>query len=95
MSLNWRPPWLDRFSFDANVTHSGAIVATRDNLVEIPARTLINLGGRYRFTAGNHAAALRAQISNVTNEYGFALAGGGAYDLIPGAVASVSLAVDF
>lgn len=95
LSANWTPPALEHVSFDISTTHTGDIVATRDNLVEIPARTLINFGARYRFSTGDNSATLRAQVMNVTDEYGFQLEGAGAYSVIPGRVATLSLAVDF
>jgi iron complex outermembrane receptor protein len=94
-NADWRTPFLDGVSFDIAVSHASHIVSTRDNLVGIPARTLIDLGGRYRFRISTHDATLRLWVSNVTGEEGFALQGAGAYDIIPGRVASAYIAVDF
>jgi len=78
-----------------NATHSDDVVATRDNQVEIPARMLLSVGARYRFNFGQNAATLRAQVTNLTDEYGWELRGSGAYDFIAGRVASVGIAADF
>jgi len=94
-NADWRLPILEGLSLDIGVSHTGPIVATRDNLVEIPARTLVDLGARYRFKIGDNDATVRAQISNVGNVHGFDLRGAGAYDIIPGRVASTYLTVDF
>lgn len=95
LNADWRPPVLDGLSFDVGVSHTGAFAATRDNLVQIPARTLVDLGARYRFRLGGKDATIRAQVSNVGNVYGFDLRGAGAYDVIAGRVASAYLTVDF
>ncbi|NLR73384.1 TonB-dependent receptor [Novosphingobium sp. ERN07] len=94
VNADWRPPFFEGLSFDIGVSHIADVPATRDNLVSIPARTLVNLGARYQFKLSNRNATLRAQVSNVGNVYGFNLQGAGAYDLIPGRVASIYLTVD-
>ena len=94
-NANWRPPILDGLSFDIGVSHTGTIVATRDNLVRIPERTLVDLGARYRFKLSGNDATLRAQVTNLGNVYGLLLRGAGAYDTIPGRIASAYLTVDF
>ncbi|MBX9816201.1 MAG: TonB-dependent receptor [Sphingomonas sp.] len=77
------------------VSDSGAITATVDNRVAIPPRTLVDVGGRYRFKLGDNPATLRLALSNVFDAYGFDLRGAGAYDIIPGRVVSAYLSVDF
>lgn len=94
LNLDWRAP-VEGLSFDLSASHSGDIVATTDNLVEIPSRTLVDLGGRYRFRFGANPATLRLSLTNVFNIYGYDLQGSGAYDYIPGRVLSAYLAVDF
>lgn len=94
-NADWRPPILAGLSVDIGVSHTGSIVATRNNLVRIPARTLVDLGARYRFKLGTKDATVRAQVSNVGDVEGFDLRGAGAYDIIPGRVASAYLTVDF
>lgn len=94
-NADWRPPILDGLSFDVSASHTGSIVATRNNLVRIPERTIVNLGGRYRFKLSGRDATLRTQVSNVGNVYGFDLQGAGAYDIIAGRVVSTYLTIDF
>lgn len=94
-NADWRPPGLAGISLDIGIAHSGSIVATRNNLVEIPARTIIDLGARYPFKLGDRSATVRAQIANIGEVYGFALQSAGAYDIIPGRVVSAYLTVDF
>lgn len=95
LNADWRPPIFAGLSVDIGVSHTGPIVATRDNLVEIPPRTLVDLGARYRFKLGDRDATIRAQLSNVGDVHGFDLRGAGAYDIIAGRVASAYLTVDF
>lgn len=89
------PPAISGLSLDIGISHTGPLVATRDNLVSIPARTLVDLGARYRFKLSGRDATVRAQINNVGNVHGFDLRGAGAYDIIAGRVASAYLTVDF
>ncbi|NJS15543.1 MAG: TonB-dependent receptor [Sphingopyxis sp.] len=94
-NVDWRPPMLEGLSLDLSVSHSGPIVATRDNLVSIPERTLVDVGARYAFKLGDNAASIRVSASNLFDAYGFDLQGAGAYDLIDGRRVSARLVVDF
>jgi iron complex outermembrane receptor protein len=46
LNLDWKPPWLPDTSLDLQVTHTSDTPATGDNRVELPARTLLDVGGR-------------------------------------------------
>jgi len=95
-NADWQVPQVEGLSLDFGVTHLSERASTRDNRVFLPPRTLIDLGGRYRFNLGRNRASVRAAITNLTDEAGFDLRGAsGAYDIIPGRVATVSLSVDF
>ncbi|MGG7606198.1 hypothetical protein [Massilia sp. BKSP1R2A-1] len=94
LNLDWRTPWLDGLSLDMTASHSGAITATVDNRVALPARTLVSLAGRYRFTLLERPASLRVAVSNLFDTYGLELRGAGAYDVINGRIASTYLSVD-
>ncbi|MBC6982185.1 TonB-dependent receptor domain-containing protein [Caulobacter sp. 17J80-11] len=77
LNLDYRPgdgPW----SVDFGVAHSGERAARVDNRVYIPARTTADVGARYRFRIGEARAALRLSVTNVTDEYGWNVNGGGA-----------------
>jgi iron complex outermembrane recepter protein len=95
LNIDWRPPVLEGLSFDLSVAHSGRIIATRDNLVAIPARTLVDLGARYAFKVGDKPATFRLSAANLFNVYGFDLQGAGAYDLIDGRRVNARLVIDF
>lgn len=95
LNADWKMNFLKGLSFDLAASYAGEIISTRDNLVAIPSRTLIDLGGRYRFQIASRDATLRFRVTNVTDEEGFVLQGAGSYDAIAGRVGSVYLAVDF
>ncbi|MFC0250403.1 TonB-dependent receptor domain-containing protein [Massilia consociata] len=94
LNLDWRTPWLEGLSLDMTASHSGAVTATVDNRVAIPARTLVALSGRYRFRLAERPASLRVAVHNVFDTYGLELRGAGAYDVIAGRLASAYLSVD-
>jgi len=93
-SADWRPPWAAGLSFDASLFHTSSQVATVSNLVAIPARTLVDIGGRYRFKLAGKAAVLRVQIENIGDVQGFELFGAGAYRPVWGRAAIAYLTVD-
>jgi iron complex outermembrane recepter protein len=93
-NIDWRPPWLDGLSLESNVTHLSRRAARLDNRLFLPQRTLVDVGARYRFKLADNDATLRVRVTNLFNVYDFDLRGAGAFDLIPGRVAFVSLATD-
>ena len=95
LNLDWRTPWVEGLSLDLTASHSGAVTATVDNRVALPARTLAALSGRYRFKLAGRPASLRVAVSNLFDTYGLELRGAGAYDVINGRLASAYLSVDF
>jgi len=58
-------PWSSATSLDASATHFGTAPASVDNRVYSPAATLVNLGGRYQFTAFGKKSSLRVQVQNL------------------------------
>ncbi len=95
-NADWQVPGAEGLSLDLGVTHLTRRASTRDNLVFLPLRTLIDLGGRYRFDLGPNRASVRLAVTNLTDEARFDLRGAsGAYDIIAGRVASLSLSIDF
>ena len=95
LNLDWRPPDQGKLSFDLGVSHLSDRAATSDDRVWLPARTLVDVGGRYRFNLRGHPATLRVAVTNVTDEHGYELRSSGAYDIFAGRVAALSLNVDF
>lgn len=94
LNLNWQTSFLNGFSLDAVMFHRGAVAATTDNLVTLPPRFPINLGGRYRFKLATHAATFRLLLGNIFDDRGFGTAGPGIYAANSGRYLSSYLAID-
>jgi iron complex outermembrane receptor protein len=76
------------------VLQRSKVPSTTDNLVSLPARAQLNLGGRYRFKLTDHDATLRVQVSNVFDNRPFNIAGPGIYGAGAGRYITGYLAVD-
>lgn len=94
LNVDWRSPWLAGLSFDMTASHLGDVTATVDNRAAIPARTLVAMGARYRFTLAGRPSSLRVSASNLFDTYGLELRGAGAYDVIAGRLLAAYLSVD-
>jgi iron complex outermembrane recepter protein len=92
-SFDWATP-LRGLSLDLHVVHQSEIPATALNSFFVAGRTLVDLGGRYRFRVASADAALRISVSNIADKRGFELRGEGTYDLIDGRIVSAYLTMD-
>jgi iron complex outermembrane receptor protein len=79
--LEWRPPETEDMSLDMGIRYSSSMVSTRDNLVSVPERTMVDVGARYQFALDEHPASLRFSITNIFNTRSYDLAGAGAYNI--------------
>lgn len=95
MSADWRPGFAPGLSLDMRLSYRSPEMATVNNLVEVPVRTIIDIGGRYRFRLAGNDAVLRVQTTNLTGQQGFDLRGANAYSVLPGRVTQAYLTVDF
>lgn len=95
ISADWRPPPLSGVSIDAKFAHRSAETATVSNIVAVPGRNQLDIGGRYRFRLASKAATLRVQIANLFDVQGYDLRGAGAYGPIPGRLFQGYVTVDF
>jgi iron complex outermembrane recepter protein len=68
-NLNYTVPWWPAASLDLAATHFGSEPASVDNEIYTPAVTLLNLGGRYKFTVFGKRSSLRVQVQNAPNSY--------------------------
>lgn len=93
-NAEWTTP-IKPLSLDLRLTHRGRRPATTSNNVRLPARTVVDLGARYRFKIAKSDATLRVSLSNVFDEKGFELFGSGAYDIAARRLLSAYLAADF
>ena len=77
-SADYRLPGL-RASIDATVEHLTSQVGNSANTVDVPARAVLHLGGRYRFQMFGKPATLRLLVQNVTDAYGWNTLSSGTY----------------
>ena len=94
VNFNWKAPILDGLSLDTTLIHRGKVPSTTDNLVFLPARAQLNLGGRYRFKLIERDATLRVQVSNLFDNRSFNTAGPGIYAATAGRYLTGYLAID-
>lgn len=94
-SADWQPGFAPGLSLDLRLSYRSPEVATVNNLVFVPTRTLIDLGGRYRFKLAGNEAVLRVQATNLFSQQGYELRGANAYTVLPGRVTQAYLTVDF
>ena len=87
----WQPAALNGISLDAGLSHSGALPATRDNRVELPALTELDLGLRWPLQIGSQPVTARLLLTNATNQRSFELRGAGSYAERPGRLLAVHL----
>lgn len=93
MNLDWTSP-IPGVSVDLRVAHQSERAATTSNSVFLPDRTLLDIGGRYRFQIGSADVTLRMLLSNAADVRGYELWGSGTYDLIDGRVVGAYLTAD-
>jgi iron complex outermembrane recepter protein len=67
------------FSFDATFESLSSQTANTANTVTVPGRSVLHLGGRYRFKLLGKPATLRGQVYNIFDKYGWNVLGSGVY----------------
>jgi iron complex outermembrane receptor protein len=67
--LDYRLPWLPKVSVNLGVQHLGKRAGSPDNLLIVPARTLVDVGARYRFDLAKIPATLRVQVQNLLDDF--------------------------
>ncbi|MBB5202993.1 iron complex outermembrane receptor protein [Inhella inkyongensis] len=87
----WTPPVLGGVSLDAALSHLSAMAATRDNRVELPANTELDLGVRLPFNAAPWPMSARLSVTNVADHRSFELRGSGSFAERPGRLVSLSV----
>lgn len=94
-AADYRLPWLPGVSIDARITHEGRRVANAAATLHLPARTVVDLGVRYRTRIGGVPTLFRAQLRNVGDAFGWRVSSGGGFTLLQGRRALVSVTADF
>lgn len=95
--LQYSPPAWQGLSVDGQLEHLDKGFANPRNMANIPPRTVLNLGARYRFKIMDAPSTLRVRLQNVTNTFAWEYTGGNNFYLqyIGPRRVSVSLATDF
>ena len=93
--LDYRLPPLPDLSLNLGIQHLGKRAGSVDNELVIPGRTLVNLGGRYRFELSKLPATLRLQLNNLLNDYAWDVTGGGGLRRVFPRRVNATLSVDF
>lgn len=94
LSVDYRVPGVEGLSVDALVDSSSTRVADAANSLSIPARTLVNVGARYRFSIGGAPILVRAQVTNLFNSFGWNISGSGYFTPIAARTMLLTLAAD-
>src|SRR6185503_12288849 len=71
VNADYQLPWLPAVSIDATVTSVDDRMASHDNQLAIPARSVLDLGARYRFQIERAPATLHFNFGNVTDKFGW------------------------
>ena len=93
-NFDWRPGGAGPLSVDLAVEHQGRQYADAANFVAVPARAIVNLGARYRFSLARAPAVLRLQATNLFDAYGWDVAGNNAFTYIEGRRVVARLVLD-
>ncbi|MGH8199577.1 MAG: hypothetical protein ACREVO_04330 [Steroidobacteraceae bacterium] len=65
-SVNYTIPWWSVASLDLSANHFGQAPSSVDNRIYVPAITVLNIGGRYRFRIFGRNSTFRLEIQNVS-----------------------------
>lgn len=69
ITADYRIPRWPALSVDTTIGYFGATPESLDNAVYNPSVTLLNVGGRYRFTVADRPATLRVMYRDVAGSY--------------------------
>lgn len=70
-SADYRLPGLPSVSLDATVTSVSDRMASSDNQLAIPARSVLDIGARWRFNIGRAPTTIRFHCGNLFDEFGW------------------------
>ena len=88
-------PWAPPLSLNLGIQHLGKRPGSVDNELNVPGRTLVNAGARYRVNLARMPATFRIQLNNLFDTYAWNVTGGGGFRWVPPRRANASLSVDF
>lgn len=93
-SADYTLPGFKDLTLNATVTSISSRMVNARNTLAIPARSVLDMGARYRFTLGDAQASLNARLSNVFNTFGWRTGGSGLLTPNDTRRFSLALAVD-
>lgn len=67
-NVEWDLPFLPGLTLNGRVTHTGEQQANAANTLQLDSWTVLDLGARYVFAAGDAPVTLRLTVDNVTDE---------------------------
>ncbi len=94
-NADYRLPFAPAFSVNLGVNHLGERPGSADNLLIVPGRTIVELGGRYRFQLAKFPATFRLQVSNLLDDYAWNVTEFGGFRRVPPRRLQGTLSVDF
>jgi iron complex outermembrane recepter protein len=94
-NLDWKPLGQQAWSFDAAFEAVGATTANIANSFAAPPRETLALGSRYRFKVRDTKILIRAQITNITDAYGWKVSSSGGFTYTPPRSFTLNVAADF
>lgn len=96
LNANYGPAAWRGFSVNAQINYEDAHYANRINTLHIRAATQVDVGARYSFKIMTTAASLRVDVRNLTNYFGWTVAGAsGQYSPLPARRFTARLVADF
>jgi iron complex outermembrane receptor protein len=95
VSSEYQVPGVNGLSVDFGLDHDGERIATADNAVSLPPRTILRVGSRYHFRLNRWNAQLRILVDNITDHFSWALTSGGGFKVDVGRRVTGYLAIDF
>lgn len=94
ISAEYLLPGLNGLSLDFGLDHDAKRIASADNAISLPARTILRAGARYRFRVDRLNAEFRILVDNITDRFSWALTNGGGFKVDVGRRVTGYLAVD-
>ena len=94
-NLDYRLPFAPAFSVNLGVNHLGERPGSADNLLIVSGRTMVEIGGRYRFELAKFPATFRLQITNLFDDYAWNVTEFGGFRRASPRRAQGTLSVDF
>jgi iron complex outermembrane recepter protein len=77
VNANWQLPWHPPLTLTTRIERATSRPADALNSFQIPERTLLSLGARYRTNVGKVPVLVRVTADNITDNFGWAAGGSG------------------